>query len=100
MSKLSGGDIDAAFVIIPDALALTSQGTVGTGAEDSVKGAKILLSTKTADRIISDIYAVRRDYFEKNREKVKGFVKALLKLKSRCVILFVKGSRRTRLFFL
>lgn len=79
MSKLSGGDIDAAFVIIPDALALTSQGTVGTGAEDSVKGAKILLSTKTADRIISDIYAVRRDYFEKNREKVKGFVKALLK---------------------
>lgn len=78
MSKFYGGDIDAAFVIIPDGLALTSQGTTGTGAEDSVKGARILLSTKTADRIISDVYAVRRDYFEKNRTKVKNFVKALL----------------------
>lgn len=83
MSRLYGNDIDAAFVIIPDAQALTSQGTVGTGAEDSVKGARILLSTKTADRIISDVYAVRRDYFDKNRDKVKGFVKALLKSEER-----------------
>jgi outer membrane protein OmpA-like peptidoglycan-associated protein/ABC-type amino acid transport substrate-binding protein len=77
MSKFYNNDIDAAFLIIPDAKALTSQGTVGTGSEDSVKGARILLSTKTADRIISDVYAVRRDYFDKNREKVKEFVKAL-----------------------
>jgi len=79
MAKLSRGGIDAAFVIIPDALSLTSQGTVGTGAEDSVKGARILLSTKTANRIISDVYAVRKDYFDRNREKVKNFVHALLK---------------------
>lgn len=78
MAKFYNSDIDAAFLIIPDAKALTSQGTVGTGSEDSVKGARILLSTKTADRIISDVYAVRRDYFEKNREKVKQFVKALM----------------------
>lgn len=78
MSKFYNNDIDAAFLIIPDAKALTSQGTVGTGSEDSVKGARILLSTKTADRIISDVYAVRRDYFDKNREQVKEFVKALL----------------------
>ena len=52
-------EVDAAMVIIPDALALTSNGTVGTGAEDSVKGARILLSTKTANRIIADVYAVR-----------------------------------------
>jgi outer membrane protein OmpA-like peptidoglycan-associated protein len=77
MAKFYNSDIDAAFMIIPDALALTSQGTVGTGSEDSVKGARILLSTKTADRIISDVYAVRKDYFEKNKEKVKQFVKAL-----------------------
>ena len=50
-------------VIVPDALALTSNGTVGTGSEASVRGAKILLSTKTANRIIADVYAVRSDYF-------------------------------------
>ena len=78
MAKFHEGDADAAFVIIPDALALTSQGTVGTGAEDSVKGATIMLSTKTASRIISDVYAVRRDYFEQNRDEVRRFVQALM----------------------
>ena len=70
--------IDAALVIIPDALALTSNGTVGTGAEDSVKGAKILLSTKTANRIIADVYAVRSDHFQANRAEVEKFVQGLL----------------------
>ncbi len=79
MAKLYQGNIDAAFVIIPDALALTSNGRVGTGAEDSVKGARILLSTKTASRIISDVYAVRKDYFDANRGLVEKFVRVLLK---------------------
>jgi ABC-type nitrate/sulfonate/bicarbonate transport system substrate-binding protein len=70
--------IDAALVIIPDALALTSNGTVGTGAEDSVKGAKILLSTKTANRIIADVYAVRSDYLQANRADVDKFVQGLI----------------------
>lgn len=71
-------DVDAAFVIIPDGLMLTSNGTVGTGAEGSVKGARIMLSTKTANRIISDVYAVRSDYFQANRKQVEGFVHGLL----------------------
>lgn len=71
-------DVDAAFVIIPDALVLTSGGTVGTGAEDSVKGARLLLSTKTANRIIADVYAVRSDYFQANRKAVEGFVHGLM----------------------
>lgn len=70
--------VDAAFVIIPDALVLTSGGTVGTGAEDSVKGAKVLLSTKTANRIIADVYAVRSDYFQANKKAVEGFVHGLM----------------------
>ncbi len=70
--------IDAAFVIIPDALALTSNGTVGTGAEDSVRGANILLSTKTANRIVADLYMVRRDYLKANRKKVESFVHGLM----------------------
>jgi len=71
-------DIDAAFVIIPDALALTSGGNVGTGSEDSVKGAKILMSTKTANRVIADVYAVRNDYYQANAAKVHTLAKALM----------------------
>lgn len=71
-------DVDAAFVITPDALVLTSGGSVGSGAEDSVKGARILLSTKTASKIIADVYAVRSDYLAKNRKAVEGFVHGLM----------------------
>jgi ABC-type nitrate/sulfonate/bicarbonate transport system substrate-binding protein len=71
-------EVDAAFVIIPDGLMLTSNGTVGTGAEGSIKGARIMLSTKTANRIISDVYAVRLDFFQSNRKQVEAFVHGLL----------------------
>jgi ABC-type nitrate/sulfonate/bicarbonate transport system substrate-binding protein/outer membrane protein OmpA-like peptidoglycan-associated protein len=71
--------IDAAMVIIPDALALTSGGNIGTGAEMSVKGAKILLTTKTASRIIADVYAVRSDYLERNRDAVEKLTHGLLR---------------------
>lgn len=70
--------VDAVMCIIPDALLLTSNGNVGTGAEGSVKGAKILLSTKTASRIIADVYAVRKDYFDAHQTEVKNFVKSLM----------------------
>ena len=78
MEAFYKNDVDAAFVIIPDALALTSGGNIGTGAEDSVKGAKILLSTKTASRVIADVYAVRSDYFQSNRGQVEKFVRGLM----------------------
>jgi outer membrane protein OmpA-like peptidoglycan-associated protein len=78
MGALQQRDVDAAFVITPDAMVLTSGGAVGSGAEDSVKGARILLSTKTANRIIADVYAVRADYLQKNRKQVEGFVHGLL----------------------
>lgn len=70
--------INACMAIIPDALRLTSDGTVGTGAEGSVSGAKILLSTKTASRVIADVYAVRRDWLEANRGQAESFVKTLM----------------------
>lgn len=71
-------EVDAALMIIPDGLVLTSNGAVGTGAEGSVKGARILLSTKTANRIISDVYAVRSDYFSSHRQEVEDFVHGLM----------------------
>ena len=74
----ASSDVDAVMCIIPDGLALTSGGNVGTGAEGSVKGAKILLSTKTANRVIADVYAVRKDYFDANKTKVQSFVHGLM----------------------
>jgi len=76
---LEDNSIDGVMCIIPDAMNLTSGGKVGTGAAGSVKGAKIMLSTKTASRIIADVYAVRSDYFSQNKRKVEAFVKALMK---------------------
>lgn len=70
--------LDAVMSIIPDALLLTSNGTVGTGSEGSVKGSKILLSTKTASRVIADVYAVRKDYFDANKREVQKLVKSLM----------------------
>ena len=68
----SRDDIDAVWVISPDAAALTE-------GDFAVKGAKILFTSKQASRIIPDVYAVRKDYLDKNRPKVEGFVKGLLK---------------------
>jgi ABC-type nitrate/sulfonate/bicarbonate transport system substrate-binding protein len=70
--------VDAAMVITPDALALTSGGKTGTGSENSVKGARILLSTKTADHVIADVYAVRADYLGNHREEVANLVQGLM----------------------
>ncbi|MCI5211323.1 MAG: nitrate ABC transporter substrate-binding protein, partial [Candidatus Electrothrix sp. ATG2] len=83
-------DIDAAMVIIPDGLMLTSNGSVGTGAEGSVKGAKIMLSTRSANRIIADVYAVRSDYFTAHKKKVQGFVHGLLLAEQKTRTLFKK----------
>jgi ABC-type nitrate/sulfonate/bicarbonate transport system substrate-binding protein/outer membrane protein OmpA-like peptidoglycan-associated protein len=71
--------LDAVMAISPDALKLTSNGAVGTGSEGSVKGARILLSTKTASRIIADVYAVRKDYLDTHRAEVQKFVHTVLR---------------------
>jgi ABC-type nitrate/sulfonate/bicarbonate transport system substrate-binding protein/outer membrane protein OmpA-like peptidoglycan-associated protein len=86
--------IDAAMVIIPDALALSSNGNVGTGSEDSVKGAKILLSTKTSNRVIADVYAVRSDFFEAHKTLVSNFVYSLLKAQEE--VSFIMKNEKTQ----
>lgn len=85
-------NVDAAFVITPDALALTSNGAVGTGAEDSVRGARVLMSTKSANKVIVDVYAVRADYLKENRTKVEAFVGALLKAQEKVNTLMANGK--------
>ncbi len=73
------GQADAAAVILPDARFVTSGGTVGTGAEGSVKGATILISTLEATSVISDYIAVRADYFDAHREEIAQLVNALFR---------------------
>lgn len=95
-AALYKSDVDAAMVILPDALALTSNGKVGTGAEDSVKGARMLLTTKTANRIITDLYAVRADYLASQRAEVEKFVRGLMQGEEATAELFKTKSKAYR----
>ena len=91
---LNTKDVDAAMVIIPDGLMLTSNGSVGTGSEGSIKGAKIMLSTKSANRIIADVYAVRSDYFAAHKKEVQEFVHGLLLAEQELKALFKDKQAR------
>lgn len=76
---MADGKADAAAVILPDARFLTSDGAVGTGAEGSVKGATILISTLEATSVISDYIAVRADYFDAHQAEMAQMVNALFR---------------------
>lgn len=95
VALLDDANVDAALVIIPDALVLTSGGNVGTGAEGSAPGAHILLSTKSASRVITDVYAVRSDYFEANRAEVQKFVHTLFQAEEQVLKLVREKTNRT-----
>src|SRR5208283_5108272 len=61
--------IDACFVISPDMAGLTGGlDSTGTGAEGTVKGAKVLVSTVQMSRSIADVYACRKDFYDANKE--------------------------------
>jgi len=72
--------IDACCVITPDMFGLTGgSDSIGSGAEGTVKGAHILNSTQQMSRSIADVYAVRKDWFDANKDTVKKFVAGYLK---------------------
>jgi outer membrane protein OmpA-like peptidoglycan-associated protein/ABC-type nitrate/sulfonate/bicarbonate transport system substrate-binding protein len=75
----SDSSIAAIAAISPDAAALTSGGKVGTGSEGSVKDARISLSTKTASKVIADVWAVRKDWLDANRDKAQKIVHVLMR---------------------
>jgi hypothetical protein len=66
-------------LISPDILAITAGGNVGTGLEGTVKGGKALFTTRTANNIIFDVYAVRRDVLDGNPTLVEAFRAAHLR---------------------
>ncbi len=80
--------IDACCVITPDLFGLTGGfDSVGSGAEGTVSGAHVINSTQTMSRSIADVYAVRKDWFDANKETVKKFVAGYLKATSDVVAL-------------
>lgn len=74
------GKADAAFVVTPDMLALTGGLTsTGSGAEGTVKGARVVVSTAELTRSIADVYAVRKDWYDAHRDVAMKFAAAYLK---------------------
>ena len=72
-------ELTGAACISPDILGLTAGGTVGTGLEGTVKGARAVFTTRTASEIIFDTYAVRRDFLGDHPEIVEAFREAHLR---------------------
>lgn len=78
--------IDACCVITPDMLGLTGGfDTEGSGAEGTVAGAHVVNSTQQMSRSIADVYAVRHDWYQANKETVKKFVAGYLQATNRTV---------------
>lgn len=66
--------IDACFVITPDMIGLTGGHTsTGSGAEGTVKNAKICISTSELSRSIADVYICRNDFLRDNKAWVQKF---------------------------
>ncbi len=80
------GSIDACFVISPDMLGLTGGlDASGSGAEGTVKDARVVVSTAQMSRSIADVYAVRKDFYDANKAWVEKFVAGYLKASERVV---------------
>ncbi|AUI88024.1 hypothetical protein BS333_16755 [Vibrio azureus] len=97
LEALRQSNVDAAFMIIPDALAATSGGGVGDGSEDSIRGTSILLSTKTANRVIADVYAVRNDYYQSNKAEIEKLALGLAKSQENLASMKASSSEYTKL---
>lgn len=71
--------VDAAFVVTPDMLGLTGGRESVGGAEGTLNGATVLISTAELSRSIADIYLVRKDFYDAHQDVVKKFVAGYLK---------------------
>lgn len=79
------GEIDAAFVIIPDAMMYTD-------GDAAIDGARMLFSTRSLDSVIFDVYAVRPDFAEAHPDVVAAFTSALLRANEELAQVIDDGS--------
>jgi len=76
----SNPNVAACCVITPDMIGLSGRlESKGTGAEGTVSGAKVLVSTAELSRSIADVYVCRKDFYDANRDLVTKFVAGYLK---------------------
>ena len=96
--------ISACFAITPDMFGLcTDLTSIGTGAEGTVKGAKVLVSTAELSRSIADVYVCRKDFYDANRSLVRKLVAGYLKAAEELVdkrAAFDAGTRDPSFFFI
>lgn len=72
--------IAGCFVITPDMIGLTGgPENTGTGAEGTVKGAHVVVSTATLSRSIADVYACRKDFYDQYKPFIEKFFAGFLK---------------------
>lgn len=72
--------VAACCVVSPDMIALTGGlQNIGSGAEGTIKGARVLVSTAELSYSIADVYACRKDFYDKHRDIVVKFAAGLLK---------------------
>ena len=72
--------IAGCFVITPDMIGLTGgPDNTGTGAEGTVKGAHVVVSTATLSRSIADVYACRKDFYDTYKPLIEKFFAGYLK---------------------
>lgn len=78
--RAEGSTISACFAVTPDMFGLCSDlNGVGTGAEGTVKGAHVLVSTAELSRSIADVYVCRKDFYDANRPLIRKFVAGYIK---------------------
>ncbi len=78
----SDSRIAACMVISPDMALLIGdydKQKIGTGDDDTVKGAHVVNSTAWMTRSICDVYACRKSFYDANRDVVEKFVAGYLK---------------------
>jgi ABC-type nitrate/sulfonate/bicarbonate transport system substrate-binding protein len=90
--------IDACCVITPDMIGLCGGiNDVGSGAEGTVEGARVINSTQQMSRSIADVYAVRSDWYKTNRAWVEKFVAGYLKATEQLVAMRKKFEESKKL---
>lgn len=85
--------VDACFALTPDMEEMTG-GLDKVGLRNKglqIEGAHVLVSTAHMSRSIADVYACRKDFFDKNREVVEKFAAAYLKASEELVEMKKKG---------
>lgn len=67
----SSMSVNATFVIAPE-------GTAITEGDNACKNSKVVYGTAQASKVIPDVYAIRSDYYESNKDEIQRFVHAML----------------------